>query len=109
MIGVDQGEVILFSDFEENGEMWAGSGPRQRVAKVNFSSEFKSPPAVHVGLSMWDMDSETNPRVDIKARKITTSGFEVQFKTWNDTRIARVRASWMAIGAIGTGDAWDEV
>jgi hypothetical protein len=29
------------------------------------------------------------------------------FRTWGDTRIARVRIAWMAIGELSEGDDWD--
>jgi hypothetical protein len=38
---------------------------------------------------------------------VTTEGFEIVFRTWGDTRIARIRADWMAIGAVRDEDEWD--
>ena len=64
-MGIDQGSQVLFSDFEHNGEMWAGEGPREVRVPVTFSEPFLSPPAILVGLSMWDMDHSTNPRMEI--------------------------------------------
>jgi len=29
------------------------------------------------------------------------------FRTWLDTRVARVRISWIAMGAMSDEDAWD--
>lgn len=106
-IGIDQGERVLFSDFEDGGPMWTSEGPREVRAWVEFSEKFQSPPVVHVSLSMWDMDNKGNARADIKADGITESGFSVVFRTWGDTRIARVRSSWMAIGELHHMDDWD--
>ncbi len=106
-IGIDQGDDVLFSDYEDGGEMWTGGGSRQRVRKVKFSEPFKLPPAVHVSLSMWDMDSATNARADVSAQKITEKGFEILFYTWADTRIARARVRWMAIGEVKDEDDWE--
>lgn len=106
-IGVDQGETLLFSDFENNGPMWGVVGPREVVKRVEFTRAFRSDPAVHVGLSMWDLDNASNPRMDIRADNITHGGFDIVFRTWGDTRIARVRASWMAIGELPHTDDWD--
>jgi len=106
-IGVDQGSVVLFSDYEDGGVMWTGTGARTARAKIKFSSPFRTPPIVHVGLSMWDMDQKTNARADISAEKITLSGFEAVFKTWGDTRVARVRASWTAFGELPFDDDWE--
>ncbi|MEM8591575.1 MAG: H-type lectin domain-containing protein [Pseudomonadota bacterium] len=106
-IGVEQGEHVLFSDFENDGPMWSGTGPRMTRNPVRFSEPFKSIPSVHVGLSMWDMDSAPNARMDIKAEAVNEQGFEIVFRTWGDTRVARVRANWLAMGEIRDTDEWD--
>ncbi|SHM30114.1 H-type lectin domain-containing protein [Roseovarius litoreus] len=106
-IGIDQGEDVLFSDYEDGGVMWTGNGPRERRKSLRFSEPFKTPPVVHVSLSMWDMDSATNARADVAAEKITTTGFDIVFRTWGDTRVARSRIRWMAIGELAHEDDWD--
>ncbi|MEM9438629.1 MAG: H-type lectin domain-containing protein [Pseudomonadota bacterium] len=106
-IGVDQGEHVLFSDFENDGPMWSGKGPRLARNHVRFSERFKSAPIVHVGLTMWDMDSEPNARMDIKAERVNEQGFDIVFRTWGDTRVARVRAQWTALGELRDSDEWD--
>ena len=107
LIGVEQGDTVLFSDFQNDGPMWAGQGPRKAVTVVRFSEPFRAPPAVHVALSMWDIEAGANQRADISAEEITAEGFEIVFKTWDDTRIARVRARWMAIGELAHEDDWE--
>lgn len=107
LIGVDQGEKILFSDFENGGEMWTGTGPRHVRVRVEFSERFRSIPVVQVGISMWDADHLSNLRADIQAEQVTPDGFDLVFRTWEDSRIARVRASWMAIGEVAHGDEWE--
>lgn len=107
LIGVDQGDLILFSDFENGGPMWTGSGPRVSRTTVTFSESFRTAPNVQVGLSMWDLDGASNVRTDISAEDITEAGFEIVFRTWGDSRVARVRANWMAIGELRHSDEWD--
>ncbi|MEJ6397547.1 H-type lectin domain-containing protein [Yoonia sp. 208BN28-4] len=107
LVGVDQGEVVLFSDFADDGEMWSGDGPRVRRHEVSFSEPYHVPPSVTVSMSMFDMSSSTNQRADIQAENITTSGFEIVFRTWEDTKIARVRAAWQSIGELPNDDTWD--
>ncbi|MBY6046143.1 H-type lectin domain-containing protein [Vannielia litorea] len=107
LVGVDEGSVVLFSDFEDGGEMWTGTGPRQARRAVSFSESYRGVPTVMVNLAMWDMDQKTNPRADISAENITNDGFELVFRTWGDTRVARVRASWMAIGELRHEDDWE--
>lgn len=106
-IGVDQGDVLLFSEFEDGGSMWTGSGARERRRRVAFAVAFAAPPAVQVSLSMWDMDTEAAIRAELTAQAITCDGFEIVFRTWHDSRVARVRAAWMAIGDLPFADDWD--
>lgn len=106
-IGVAQGNEDIFSDFKDGGEMWTGSGARERRSQVTFDEAFRSRPVVHVSLSLWDMDQDANVRADISADKVTETGFELVFRTWGDTKIARVRMNWMAIGEAANEDDWD--
>ncbi len=107
LIGVERGSTRLFSHFDSQGPMWTGTGPRQVVTAVRFSQAFRAPPVVHVSPDMVDMDQATNQRWDIAARNVTREGFEIVFRTWADSRIARVRAGWLAIGELHDPDQWD--
>jgi H-type lectin domain len=106
-IGVQQGSRVLFSDFADDGVMWTGQGARESRHVVTFREPFAAAPVVIVGLSMWDMDHRTNPRADLVAEDITEKGFHLVFRTWGDTRVARVRADWTAIGGLRDEDNWD--
>jgi len=108
-IGIAQGEEPLFSDFADGGEMWTAEGTRERRKQVLFEPTFRSAPSVHVGLSLWDTDCRTNARMEVSAANITASGFDIVFRTWGDTRIARVRVSWIAIGAAHHADDWHDL
>ncbi|MDA7423210.1 H-type lectin domain-containing protein [Thalassococcus lentus] len=107
LIGVDQGNEEVFSDFASGGDMWTGAGSRERRKKVKFSEQFRSIPTVQVGLSLWDMDSGANVRADISADNVSETGFDLVFRTWSDTRVARVRMAWMAIGEVASDDDWE--
>ena len=107
LIGIDNGEIVLFSDYESGGDMWTGGGERTRRHSIRFTERFQTPPVVQCALSMWDIDSATNARMEVSAAKITEDGFEVVFCTWADTRIARVRVCWMAIGELRSDDDWE--
>lgn len=108
-IGVENGSTILFNDFAHDGAMWTGSGPREVRQSQIFREPFQTVPVVTVGISMWDIDHKTNSRVDITAEDVTTQGFDIVFRTWSDTRIARIRADWMAIGQTRDDDDWDVI
>jgi H-type lectin domain len=108
-LGVQQGTRILFSDFAHDGAMWTGSGPREVRRTEAFGEPFLAPPAVMVSVSMWDIDNKANSRIDLSAENITAEGFEIVCRTWSDSRIARIRADWMAIGATQDDEAWDVI
>lgn len=84
--------------------MWSGEGPRVVRQAVMFSDAFAAPPVVHVAIGMWDIEAKANQRADIGAERISETGFEIVFRTWGDTRVARIRAEWLAIGAVGHDD-----
>ena len=106
-VGVDSGDVSLFSDYENGGEMWTGQGQRERRRQIRFAEEFKSPPTVQLSPSLWDLDASTVMRADIAAEAVTRTGFEMVFRTWGDTRVARIRIAWMAIGEMSELDDWE--
>ncbi|MEK0164248.1 H-type lectin domain-containing protein [Phaeobacter sp. JH20_36] len=106
-LGVDQGDIEIFSEFENGGSMWTGTGPRERRREVRFSEPFAELPAVHLSSSLVDIDSGAAIRAELVAEKITHQGFDVVFRTWNDSRVARIRASWLAIGTLPFADDWD--
>lgn len=107
LIGIDQGDIVLFSDFEHNGEMWTGNGPRQIRSRVQFSESYRTIPSVRVHLTMWDMSNATNSRMDVQAEEVQEDGFTIVFRTWGDTKVARVRVGWQAIGEMRHADEWD--
>lgn len=106
LIGVDQGEVPIVSDFEDGGEMWTGDGPRERRLAVRFAQAFRAAPAVHCSVAMWDVEGGANQRGDVAAEAVTAEGFDLVFRTWSDTRVARLRVRWLAIGELAHADDW---
>ncbi len=106
-LGIDRGSTVLFSDFEHGGQMWAGEGAREARSDVAFSEPFVTAPMVHVGMSMWDSVGSANQRMDIAAENVTPRGFEIVFRTWGDSKVARVRADWLAMGEVSHEEDWD--
>ena len=106
-VGIEQGDTVLFSDFEHDGDMWTGDGPRHIRVHASFAEPFVQPPAVHVGLSMWDISNDAFARVDVGTEDITKAGFTIVFRTWGDTKVARARVNWMAIGPVSDDQNWD--
>lgn len=92
LIGIDQGDTVLFSDFEDGGEMWTGRGQRERRRRMSFSEPFRTEPSVQVSISMWDVDTASALRADVVAETITNDGFDLVFRTWGGyTRGPRAR------------------
>lgn len=87
--------------------MWTGTGPRERRRKVRFGQTFRSEPAVHLSISLWDVDTGSAVRIEVTAELITPKGFEIVSRTWLDTRVARLRVAWMAIGELPHEDDWE--
>lgn len=106
VVGISQGSQHLFSDFQDGGAMWTGTGPREMRVAVVFDEPYHAAPSVQAHLSMWDMDQKHNARADVSVDEITETGFTIVFKTWGDTRVARARADWLAIGPVVSEDDW---
>ncbi|WP_420862788.1 H-type lectin domain-containing protein [Algirhabdus cladophorae] len=106
LVGITQGQVVLFSDYLDGGEMWTGEGQRVVRRRVIFDEAFAKPPSVTVSMTMWDADKDTNMRGDIAAQDVQADGFDLVFETWGDSRWARVRLGWMAIGEVIDDEGW---
>ena len=106
-LGILQGSRVLLSDFAAGGVMWTGHGDRESRHLIIFAEPFAANPTVMVGISMWDIDHKHTLRADIAAEKVTKTGFQLVFRTWGDTRVARIRADWTALGALKDDDEWD--
>ncbi|MDB6453807.1 H-type lectin domain-containing protein [Falsirhodobacter sp. 20TX0035] len=106
-LGILRGSQMMFTDFADGGEMWTSTGPRERRRPILFSDRFTNLPVVTVTVSMWDMAQETAFRADLSAENVRVDGFDLVFRTWSDTRIARIRADWVALGPMRDDDQWD--
>ncbi|UWR23127.1 H-type lectin domain-containing protein [Sulfitobacter sp. S190] len=107
VLGIANGDEVLFEDFTDDGEMWTGRGQRERRRRIKFSEPFERPPTVQLNISLWDMDASNILRADLAAEAVTESGFDMVFRTWGDTRVARIRIAWTAIGELPDPDTWD--
>jgi hypothetical protein len=106
-VAILQGSKLLFADFADGGPMWTGQGERELRQTISFKTPFLEAPVVMVGIGMWDIDHRHTSRGDLLAENVTRKGFDIVFRTWGDTRIARLRADWTAIGAMRDEDDWD--
>jgi hypothetical protein len=89
-----------FNGYLENTD-WTlntGSGERTYKVSVKFDSPFRFPPQVSLSISGQDVGNSKNTRVQVMANNITVDGFELTYRTWFDTTLFSVWASWTAIG-----------
>ncbi len=106
LIGVDRGDHLQFNHFESGGPMWNGIGDREVAQVIQFTEVYRAPPVVQVFLTMWDIGNEAFGRADVQAEDIGCEEFTAVFRTWGDTRIARARVGWLAIGELEHDDDW---
>lgn len=107
LIAAQQGSRVLFSHFEDGGAMWTRSGQREVRTRVTFDQPFRSIPVIVTGLAMFDIADGANLRVDLGHEGVDETGFDLVFRTWGDTRVARARADWTALGEMGHDDDWE--
>ncbi len=81
----------------------SGSGGGGSSSRRNTSAR----PRCSLSISLWDMDAGTVLRADVCAEAVTEKGFDMVFRTWGDTRVARVRIAWTAFGELQDADIWD--
>ena len=72
---------------------------RSFEVEVEFASAFSNAPVVHLGLTGFDSAKDDSPRISLKAKNITASGFVAEISTWAATRLYSVEFSWLAIGS----------
>ncbi|WEF22923.1 hypothetical protein [Paracoccus sp. S3-43] len=103
-IGLCQGASLLFSAFENHDPMWSGEGPRAIRQTGFFDEAFAAPPAVHARRSPRRRHVGHRPQRQPKGRYPGGQDHPVRlrhrFPDLGDTRVARIRAEWLALGAL---------
>lgn len=100
-----QSGVIVVSDAqaEESGLARPDNGSceiRRGLSgeRVDFKEPFASTPEVLVSLTQIDQETGGNAILRIEVTAIDAGGFNYDLHTWCNTRVARVRAEWIAVG-----------
>ena len=81
--------------------------PARARQSVTFSEAFRDTPMVQASVSLWDVDAASAVRAEVVPENVTEYGFDIVFRTWADTRVARMRIAWMAIGELPNEDDWE--
>lgn len=99
-----QSGVIVVSDAEahESGLATTDNGSCSIArglsgARVDFGEPFASPPEVLVSLTQIDQETRGAAILRIVVTAIDAGGFNYDLHTWCNTRVARVRAEWIAV------------
>ncbi len=82
--------------FATGSVMDNGTGLRVDYRRVNFVSPFAEIPRIHIGIAAIDANYGRNLRFDVLAGDINRNGFSVYVRTWGDSIIHQVDASWIA-------------
>ena len=75
------------------------SETRSFTRQIAFEGSFAAPPVISIGLTGFDIDQRDSGRISVKARDITSDGFEVEIISWRGSRVYAVEFSWLAVGA----------
>jgi H-type lectin domain len=73
-------------------------GCRQFSLSVSFAYPFSYPPVVHIGLTGFDMDQSTSPRISASVTNISSEGFAIVLTTWQNTLVYSAEVDWLAVG-----------
>jgi hypothetical protein len=75
-----------------------GDGVRAYSGRVAFDRSFNAPPVVQIGITGFDIDNGDNARLNVCIKNVDVTGFDVELRTWLNTRIWSVDLNWFAIG-----------
>lgn len=94
MANVESGSVSFHNS--QHPTMMTGTGERRFTDFVKFDKHFDVEPEVMVALQGVDIIHDHNARAYLEVRDITHDGFELTLHTWGDTKIWKLKASWLA-------------
>ena len=66
--------------------------------RVEFERRFSACPVVQLGVTGFDIDNGANARLNVSVVAVDEQGFDVEVRTWWDSRLWSVELSWLAIG-----------
>jgi hypothetical protein len=90
--------------FDDSAPGWAllegapGSGVRSFTGHVRFERAFQAPPVVQIGITGFDIDNGANARLNVGIIGVDGEGFDVELRTWWNSRLWSVDLNWIAIG-----------
>jgi hypothetical protein len=97
MARMESGRVSMHSD-ESEWRLHQGEGNRSADKIVHFGAAFQGPPQVIVGLAYIDCERNRNARLSVGVTDVQPGSFQIEFRTWLDSWVWGVEASWIAFG-----------
>ncbi|KAN0032659.1 hypothetical protein ACTFIV_006567 [Dictyostelium citrinum] len=91
-----QAETIR-NDTRGNQALNGGTGHREAIVPVVFSSTFNSVPTVTVSLASFDCYQSTERFFGVKQMNVTKTGFDLVFYAWGNTRLQGLSSNYVAI------------
>ena len=73
-------------------------GLRTFAGRITFERGFESPPVVQIGITGFDIDNGDNSRLGVGITAVDGTGFDVELRTWYNSRLWSVDLNWIAIG-----------
>lgn len=67
-------------------------------SRVSFEQAFASAPVVQLGITGFDIDNGANARLSVVIVGIDPRGFDVELRSWCNSRLWSVDLGWIAIG-----------
>ena len=93
-------ELAPYNFEYQNGEiLFTPNGEAEMTSAIKFSDQFPTPPAVEVFLNALEMGKENAWHVLANATDVTTTGFNLNLKSWADTDLEHARVAWVALPA----------
>jgi hypothetical protein len=91
--------------FDDSKPGWAlldrapdSNGVRTFTGRVTFERAFQAPPVVQIGITGFDIDNGDNARLNVGIIEVDGEGFDVELRTWWNSRLWSVDLNWLAIG-----------
>jgi hypothetical protein len=91
--------------FDDSQPGWAlldgapnADGIRTFAGRVTFERAFDAPPVVQIGITGFDIDNGDNARLNVGITGVDGTGFDVELRTWWNSRLWSVDLNWIAIG-----------
>ena len=91
--------IACLGQESEGWNLATGGGVREFSWPIPFELPFGTPPVVQVALSGFDLDQRDSARISVAPTNLTAEGFDLVVRTWEDSRVYGVEASWIAIGS----------